>query len=121
VSANRLAGLLAVASVLGCGSGDAEGCPGIARAFVTVIVTDAVSQARICDATVSVRVGDLDYELQAAGNPCSYLGMRGELNAEHAISVVKTGYQAFSRTVTVPESGCGLADTQTVEAKLELE
>jgi hypothetical protein len=119
VNSKWLAGLLGAALVLACSS-ESENCGNLGTAFVAAIVTDSVSGARICDATVSVRVGALDYQMTVGGDPCSYSGFRGELNAEHTVTVSKAGYQTFSRTVTVAEGKCG-PKTQTIEAALRPE
>lgn len=61
-----------------CGGDDPGGvaCPAIAAASLGVTVLDAVSSARICDATVTANDGTTSYSLMAGGDTsnCTYVG-----------------------------------------------
>ena len=99
--------VVAVALTPSCGEEPAQ-CNTMAAAGVAVTVTDSMSSDPICDATVTASSGAYEESLGPAGTACSYVGL-WERPGTFAIEVAKTGYKSATRSVTVPQGECHVA------------
>jgi carboxypeptidase family protein len=83
-------------------------CTAVAVDALTVIVTDAATGQRICDATVTATDGAFSAELRLfeLGQDCSYSGPT-ERPGRYDVRVTRAGYEAVVRPdVTVTADEC---------------
>ena len=104
-----------------CGGDDPGGvaCPAIAAASLGVTVLDAVSSARICDATVTANDGTTSYTLMAGGDTsnCTYVGPF-ERAGTFSITVTRAGYLMGQKTGVVVTKGVCNVTQQNVTVSL---
>lgn len=115
-------GFMCLLAVLpaGCGGSDSkgdDGCPSIARPYLSVSVVDDTG-TRICDAQVTVEVSGQTLSPGAEGTPCKYQTFEGELEAEHRITVTADGHQPYTASVRVSTDECGGPKTQELQLQL---
>lgn len=109
---------LALLSLLaGCGGDDGVLCPAIAAADFTVVVTDATTSQRICDATVTARdnaSGDLaTLSVNGDASNCSYSGGFYERTGTFTLTATKSGFKDASKSdVTVTKGQCNVVSAQ---------
>lgn len=104
-----------------CGGDDPGGvaCPAIAAASLGVTVLDAVSSARICDATVTANDGTTSYTLMTGGDTsnCTYVGPF-ERAGTFSITVTRAGYLMGQKTGVVVTKGVCNVTQQNVTVSL---
>ena len=104
-----------------CGGDDPGGvaCPAIAAASLGVTVVDAVSSARLCDATVTANDGTTSYTLMAGGDTsnCTYVGPF-ERAGTFSITVTRAGYLMGQKTGVVVTKGVCNVTQQNVTVSL---
>ena len=112
-----LFGCLWAVMALGCGgTSDGTACPAIAASNFTVTVTDAVTSARICDATVSATDsstgGSMNLMVFGGATDCAYSG--GFTNARHLHpDRAKSGYLPTTMpNVVVTKGVCNVTPAQ---------
>lgn len=111
---------LALLSLLaGCGGGDGGGvlCPAIAAADFVVIVTDAATSQRVCDATVTARdnaSGDTaTLSVNGDASNCSYSGGFYERTGTFTLTATKSGFKDASKSdVSVTKGTCNVVSAQ---------
>ena len=117
--------LIGVSGAVGCSNKE---CPPIAFAYFDVIVSDATTNASVCNVQVRVQVDEIDYLIsEDAGSGCAMqndgrchcVAWNGKLNAEHTVMVTASGYKPFVATLFVKGGSCGPSKSQSVEARLE--
>lgn len=95
---------------------DSVECAGIARAGISLVVTDAVTGNRICDAIVELRDGDHVEKPTGWGDDdqCAYHGAM-ERAGTYTVTATVAGYATASQQVTVTRNGpCNNVDPQQV-------
>jgi hypothetical protein len=115
-------GVLVVCLAVTGGCSDKQ-CPAIASlSAFEVVVTDAATGERLCNAEVRVQAHELDYLVRpepAADGGCSYIAGAANLNAVHTVTVTAPGYKPLATTVFV--RGNCLPEWQSVEVRLTTE
>ena len=102
--------LIIPALLAACGDGDDEqSCTALAAASLAVVVTDATTSQRICDATVvatDAQGTDYDLDAWASTSDCSYVGPY-ERDGAFSITVSKTGFTTQTmQGVNVTKGAC---------------
>ncbi|HMY59744.1 MAG TPA: carboxypeptidase-like regulatory domain-containing protein [Pseudomonadota bacterium] len=113
-----LFGCLWAVMALGCGgTSDGTACPAIAASNFTVTVTDAVTSARICDATVSATDsstgGSMNLMVFGGATDCAYSGGFYERPGTFTLTAQKSGYLPTTMpNVVVTKGVCNVTPAQ---------
>lgn len=99
-----------------CG-GSPVACPTIAAANFTVVVTDAATGQRICDATVTAQDSatseSASLSVNGGASDCGYSGGFYERPGTFTITATKTGYLSASKSgVAVTKGECNVVSAQ---------
>lgn len=100
--------------------GSLPACPAVAIAGLHVVVTNASSGARLCDASVTATQGSYSEVLTAVGTDVETCAFQGVFSTGGAFEVRATrpGFEPAEATATVEADGCGPVRTKEVTLPL---